>query len=215
MATSLELTFDWRNQRFSDAARGLNAFAAHVGRGLERAPELISAELKEYLEGVAEALSNRHSGAYPGGTSANTMSRRSGFMIDSITDSVTVTGQTIATITGSISIPAERAIHENGGVIRPKNSKYLTIPLPAALDSNGIPKKKSARDWENTFVIKSKKGNLLIVQRDGLELVYLYVLKTEVTIPARLGMRTTLDAGQDYLVDRMATAVLDSLRGKK
>lgn len=211
MATSLDLAIDFRNRRFYDAAMGLKAVADHVGRSLDKAPELISREMKEFLEGVAEALARRHGKAWPGGTTATTMSKRSGWMIQSIKDSVKVKGTTISTIEGEISVPYERKIHENGGVLKPKTAKYLTIPLPAALDSKGIPLKKSAKEWQNTFVIRSKKGNLLIVQRKGIQIIPLYVLKTSVYIPPRLGLGKTLQAGNSYLVDKIADAILRSI----
>lgn len=213
MPSSLEFDFEFRNQRFSDAVRGLNVVADRLKVGMLGSAPRISHELKVYLEGVAEALAQRHGAPWPGGTTANTMSKRTGFMIESIKDSVKVEGLTIPTIVGYISIPRERKIHEKGGVLKPKKAKYLTIPLPAALDSRGVPLKPSARDWENTFVIKSKKGNLLIAQKQGVQLVFLYVLKSEVYIPPRLGAEDTLLAGKDYLVDKMADAVLKSLIG--
>jgi hypothetical protein len=211
MPSSVSLGVDFRNQRFSDALKGLNAVADSVHRSLDKAPQYISEELRSYLDSVAEALATRHGKAWPGGTSANTLSKRSGHLIEAISESVKVEGTTIATVSGTIAIPANRAIHEKGGVLKPKQAKYLTIPLPAALDSKGIPLKKSAKDWENTFIIKSKAGNLLIVQKQGIQLVPLYVLKTEVYIPPRLGMGKTLEAGQSYIVDRLAAAILRSL----
>lgn len=211
MSSELRLDFDWRSRRFYDAAQGLNVVAQHFGRKFDNVPQLVKGELREWLETVAEALTQRHSTPWPGGTGSKTLSKRSGFMIESIRDSVKVDGVTIPTIAGYISVPAKRKIHENGGVIRPKKAKYLTIPLPAALNSNGTPKKPSARDWKNTFVIKSKAGNLLIVQRQGARIIPLYVLKTQVYIPPRLGMMDTAKAGQTMLADRMADAILKEL----
>lgn len=210
---ALTLEFEWRGRRFYDASQGLNALAQHLGRKFDQVPQIISKELRGWLEDVSEALEKRHSGAWPGGTGQKTLSRRSGWMIDEIKDSVTVKGHTIPTIEGRISVPYERKIHEHGGVIRAKRAKYLTIPLPAALDSRGIPLKKSARDWENTFVLRSKAGNLLIVQRRGTQIVPLYVLKSEVYIPPRLGMGDTLRAGGTMLADRITDAILKQLLG--
>jgi hypothetical protein len=97
-------------------------------------------------------------------------------------------------------------------VIRPKRAKYLTIPLPAALNANGTPKKSSARAWENTFVIRSKAGNLLIVQKNGTQITPLYVLKPEVYIPPRLGLGATARAGATLLADKLTDAILKELR---
>jgi hypothetical protein len=59
--------------------------------------------------------------------------------------------------------------------ITPKRSDWLTVPLKAALNRSGTPKKRKARDWPNTFVFKAKNGKLFIVQRRGKQLVFLYV----------------------------------------
>lgn len=69
-------------------------------------------------------------------------------------------------------------IHEKGGKIRAKKAKMLTIPLP------GI--KGVAANYPDAFIIKSKAGNVLIVERKGKTgLRPLFVLKKEVDIPAR------------------------------
>lgn len=211
MSEALSLSFDWRSRRFNDAAQGLAAVSQHLGIAFRDAPQIVSRELREYLETVVEALSTRHGRAYPGGTGAKTLSKRSGFMLESIKESLSVTGSTIGTIEGRLSVPNNRKIHENGGVLRPKTAKYLTIPLPAALNANGTPKKPSARAWKNTFVIKSKAGNLLIVQRQGARIVPLYVLKTSVYIPPRLGLMETARAGTTMLADRLSNALLKDL----
>lgn len=210
---ALTLDFEWKSRRFYDAAKGLGYLANDLEKKFDGAAEIISKELRGWLEDVAEALELRHSGAWPGGTGEKTMSKRSGWMLEQIKDSITVTGNTIPTIEGTISVPYERRIHENGGVIKAKNVKYLTVPLPAALDSKGIPLKKKAKDWQNTFVIKTKAGKLIIVQKDGIQLKYLYVLKPDVYIPPRLGLWDTMWAGRTLLTDRLADALLKNLLG--
>lgn len=68
-------------------------------------------------------------------------------------------------------------IQEEGGTIRPRQAKYLTVPFP------GI--KGRASNYQNTFVLKSKAGNLLIVQKQekgGFK--PLFSLKSSVNIPA-------------------------------
>ena len=41
----------------------------------------------------------------------------------------------------------------------------------------------------------------------------LYVLKTQVTIPPRLGMRKTLEAGVPYFVERAMDAIVKEVTG--
>lgn len=70
-------------------------------------------------------------------------------------------------------------IHNYGGIIRAKK-KYLTIPI--AREAKG----KSARSFQDTFIFKSKRtGNLFIAQKNGVNLRTLYLLKKQITVPAR------------------------------
>lgn len=205
------LEFEFRGKRYQDAKRGLEAVGKSLEDGLVRASNQLAKELKVYLEGVAKAMAKRHGNPWPGGTTPTTLSRRSGAGIQSILDSVKVKGKFIDDIQGVIGVTGYLAIHETGGTIRAKKSKYLTIPLAAALNSDGTPKRRSAREWENTFVGKSKAGNLLIFQKTSTGMIPLYVLKKEVHIPARLGMKTTLEAGLDYFVDRAFDKMLAAM----
>ena len=127
-----------------------------------------------------------------------------------------VDGKTFDEITGQIGGSMNAAVQEFGTTITSKTAKYLTVPLPAALDSKGVPRKKNAREWDNTFVAQSKAGNLIIFQREGAKIVPLYVLKSSVTIPPRLGMRKTLDAGIPYFVEwAMDALVRELMKGSK
>lgn len=206
--SQITIEFQFRSQRFKNAADGLRLFADSVTGSFARLPETFKKELKDYLDTVAEALAKRHGNPWPSGTTSSSLSTRSGNLIATIRNSVRVYGSTLNDIGGSISAPFYARIHETGGTISAKNVKYLTIPLPAALNANGTPIKRSARDWENTFILKSKRGNLLIMQRNGKDLIPLYVLKTEVQIPARLHMADTINSGKGYFVDKAMAAML-------
>ena len=70
--------------------------------------------------------------------------------------------------------------------IRPKRSKFLTIPLPAALTGAGRMKYNSARNYPNLKFIKSKAGNLLLAQVSGGQITPFCVLKDRVEIKARI-----------------------------
>jgi hypothetical protein len=56
--------------------------------------------------------------------------------------------------------------------------------------------------------VRSKAGNLLIVQKSAGDIVPLYVLKTEVYVPPRLMLSTTLQAGLPYFVEHAMEAML-------
>lgn len=210
---SLELEF--RNKRWKDAQKGLEAFAKTLKGGIDGAAPVLGKELQLMLEGIAEAMAQRHGNPWPGGTSPTTLSVRSGEGIQSIRDSVKVIGSTLNDLQGEIGAKFPMSVHEEGATITPKKAKFLTIPLPAALNANGTPKKASARDWDNTFVARSKAGNLIIFRKEGTGIVPLYVLKTSVTIPPRLGLRKTINAAIPYFVERamdeMVKAVMEEV----
>ena len=103
-------------------------------------------------------------------------------------------------------------IHEFGGTIKARAGKKLKIPLPDALTPSGnlrsdaVFQKKTLRNkrtgkfrrsfvnsrGEESFVFKSKAGNLLIARRmNSGRLRLLFTLKDKVKIKARLGFRRT------------------------
>jgi len=102
-------------------------------------------------------------------------------------------------------------VQETGATIRPKRAKFLTVPTDYALDSRGIPLKRSAREWGNTFVARSKKGNLIVFQKRGRGIVPLYVLKKEVRIPARLGLGTIFDRSIAYIEKSITDSIETSI----
>ena len=123
----------------------------------------------------------------------------------------------------STGIPYAR-VQEEGGVVRPKNKRYLTVPLPDALTGAGVLKggarlvprgrKYETADGLPTFIFRSKRGNLLIGARaknDALRL--LYVLKPEVRLKARLGFRETFDKITEPFLDaELAKAAREAVR---
>ena len=215
MPDAFTIEFEFRNQRFNDAAAGLKAFYEVLGKNWDGAAQALSREMREFLAQVVEAIVQRNSEAWPGGTSESSLSKRSGNLISAIGGSMRVSGSTFNDIQGSVGAPGVQyaKIQETGGVVKAKNGKFLAIPLPAALDSNGLPLQSSPRSWPNTFCATSKAGNLIIFQKRGTSIVPLYVLKTQVTIPPRLGMRKTLEAGVPYFVERAMDAMVKEVTG--
>lgn len=212
-----EVALEFRNQRFQDAQKGLQALSQNLNGTMAVVAPVLRKQLEGFLRAVASAMAARHSTPWaPGqrgeiGDSTGKLFRRSGKAMASIMDSVKVDGDSVATMEGHIGGTGYLATHEYGATIRPKVAQYLTIPLPAALNPDGTPIEVKARDWQRTFVIKSKKGNLLIVQKKGKDIVPLYVLKKEVTIPPRLGLRKTLETGIPVFRDKATAAMLDAL----
>lgn len=201
------LEFEFRGKKYNDAERGLRILGDNLKKKPEAFVPILKTNLLKYLKGVGQGLSQRHGVPYPGGTTSNTLSKRSGRLAQAIKQSARVRGRSLEDVEGRLSAPGYARIHETGGVIRAKRSKYLTIPLPAALKPNGTPIKRSARQWSDTFVARSKKGNLIIFQKRGSDIVPLYVLKREVYIRPRLGMGDALEDNLPYFVDEVIDAM--------
>ena len=189
------------NKRYADGIAGLRIIGEKFGKSVDTAAPQIKRELRRYLKQLIKELRLRHSGPYPGGTGPRSLSVRSGKGMASLESFVT--GHKLDSIKGHVKMIPYLMIHETGGIIRPKKARYLTIPLPAALNANGTPKKKSAREWKNTFVLKSKRGNLIIMQKFGGKLTPLYVLKKQVRIPPRLGLREAYRTTESAMIDRL------------
>lgn len=214
MPIEVALELDWRGKRYRDIQRGLNAINMDLKVDIEQIGPIVRKNLKLYMEGVVKSVRQRTTTPYPGGTSPagafpGTLSKRSGALSASLNPSHIKVGNQSSQIEVAYTLSGIAAVHEKGATITPKRAQYLTIPLPPALTSRGVPKKQSARDWKNTFVLKSKKGNLLIVQKQGRgELLPLYVLKKQVTIPKRLAFEEAFTGGKDFLADKIAEAVV-------
>jgi len=214
MLPDIDVELDWRGKRYRDVTKGLQAVALDLEADMDKIGPIVRKTLNDYMTGVVKSVEARTRGAYPSGTSAagvfpGTLSKRSGSLNASLNPNrIKITG-TDDTIGVSFTLTGIAAVHEKGATITPKKAKYLTVPLPAALTGRGVPRKPNARAWKNTFVLKSKKGNLLIMQkRKRGELVPLYVLKKKVTIPKRLAFEPAFLSGRDFLADKIAQDVL-------
>ncbi len=204
----------YNGKRFREAESGLRAFAQDMNRAPERAAPALRAEIESYLTAIARVMETRHSAPWhPGASDSMRLFRRSGALVKAIRESVNVSGQKLENIEGRIGASLlYAAIQEYGGTIYPKLAKYLAIPLPSALTAQGLPILPSPRDWISTFVATSKAGNLLIFQKQSNgRIIPLYVLKSKVTIPARLGMGDELRTGLGAFTDQAMNAMLHAI----
>lgn len=193
---------------------GFDALYQEMEGGLNSASIPLAKVMREALQLVARKLEKRHSKPWNGQVvnPTNNLQKRSGG-IKRIAQSIKIKGNTLETLEGTIST-AGFEIHEKGGTISAKRAKYLTIPLPAAMDTRGVPLKKRARDWDRTFVARSRRGNLLIFRKNAKGGVTpLYLLKPSVRIPARLGLEKTLINDALPYFERKALEVLSKAIG--
>jgi hypothetical protein len=124
-------------------------------------------------------------------------------------------------------------IQELGGVIRPRQRKYLTIPTPAVLTRAGVVRQgarptKVGGTWmtaqkipglklRETFIRRSKKGAPVIygTGTDG-EPVALWVLRKSVRIPPRLGFFAQwqrLGPVHAAMLEKAGAQILEDRRG--
>jgi len=202
----MPMTVSIDGRSFKSVARGLDFFEREFRRSFDKAAKPISKALKKALDQVAREMKRQHSTPWrPGGSPRDRLFRRTGGGLRGIKKTVRVRGtQKLDTITGQIGAPFPISVHEKGATIRAKRAKFLTIPLPAALDSRGVPLRKKARDWPNTFVQRSRRGNLIIFRsnNDG-SITPLYLLKKSVKLPARLGLEDALNKQLGFFEKRM------------
>lgn len=195
---------------YDNVAEGVSAFSRKFITSWAKGVEPVGDELKKHLVAVSIEVARRNGKPWPGGTTDKSISKRTGAGINAMTRSVQVSGATWNAMKGSLALEGYMLIQEFGGKIGGKG-KLLTIPLPAALDGRGIPLHDNPRAWENTFVGKSRNGNLIIFQRRLSQIVPLYVLRSTVYIPARLGLRETMLEKLPNCLDRAADRLMQEV----
>lgn len=204
--TEFDFNVSVGGKRFENAALGLQFLAARSQQAVLDLSPIARREMVDVLDTVVAAMRQRHSTRWrwgkrlPEGDAKGKLARRSGKSLAGLSKRIRG-GRDV--FEGSITVPFPLSVHETGAVIR-KRGKLLAIPLEAALDSRGVPKKRGPRAWRNTFVAKSRRGNLLIFQKKpGGKIVPLYVLKDKVRIPRRLGVGVTLEKAAPVYIERV------------
>lgn len=175
-----------------------------------------------YLRRIYRALRKTHGDRFPtssglfGRDQSNPdLARRSGRGLKSIRESINVRYNGRMGVEGRIST-GTMGIHETGGTIEAQNSEYLAIPTRYAMTSRGQPRKKSPRNWTNTFARKTRNGNLFIFRNEGKgNIIPLYLLKRYVYIPARLRLRETADDLAPTYVAELDAALSRALKRRK
>jgi phage gpG-like protein len=150
------------------------------------------------------------------GASGNSVGVRSGHLRRSIVSRVfDAAGVSI----GVIGSPLPQAkVHEKGGVI--SGSPYLRIPTREMQTGAGVDRLagQSARSLPNSFVFRSKAGNLWIAMRNGGQLVLAYLLKLQVKIRARRPFGATLDRNRQLIRDtfkRGGASITSAANGRR
>lgn len=136
-----------------------------------------------------------------GGTSDTRLKVRSGRLRASVIlvktemkESSIEGGVSIGTVYGRVHVGSKGQVT----TIRPRKGKYLALPLPDAMTGAGVARgSPKGGPWGDTFVRKSKAGNLIIFGQRKItkgkragelrsQVVPLFLLKKQVTIKARI-----------------------------
>ena len=111
-------------------------------------------------------------------------------------------------------------IQEEGGIVKAKKGKYLTIPTRWARTKAGKAR-GSARDFTGTFFVKSKSGNLILMGKptpSAKDPKPLFVLKKKVKLPAKHVAQTaekdTAEERAAHFENALNKFIADLFRGR-
>jgi len=110
-------------------------------------------------------------------------------------------------------------IHEEGGVIVPKNGRYLAIPLPAARTAAGVSRFASPRDVPGLTFVQSLRGQPMLVATTRTKTgragkaygVPMFLLRTSVTIPQRPYLKPAFDGETPGIVSEVSAALVKAV----
>ncbi len=141
--------------------------------------------------------------------SGKILKRRTGHFAKSIQSKISINNKNISAVIGSGVRTGERApqsnIHETGGVITPKNVRFLTIPLKENLTPAGVIRFTARELFEdNPGQVFIKKG-IIFLKKDKGGIMPMFVLKRNAKIPERKYLSKT--------VAQMEKRIMSVLRG--
>lgn len=129
-------------------------------------------------------------------------------------------------------IPLHARIHEgydsSGNqvaqfVIKPIRGKYLRIPYGEGLTAAGVPRARNWRDYKDTFLMKTKRGNLGVwtkgpilardARRKNVKPTLIAILKRSVTVKPRPALPTVEKQMIPALENAGASAFEQAVRG--
>lgn len=193
----MPLTVEWNDERAGKLLRAYpKKLSGSLRLALERHGDWAGRRFQRSRFGVSTPPSQRN-------PSKKRLRSRTGALRRSYTSAVKGSKLDIvlrATV-GSSRTAAYARLQEEGGIIRPVRSKYLTVPLRANYTAAGRVRFESARKAREdstlrTWLLRSKRGNLIIMGKKksgggflGKDGKPLWVLVREVKVPARLGFR--------------------------
>jgi len=127
---------------------------------------------------------------------------------------------TETSVTGGVATGGQiyARINELGGVIRPQNAQFLTVPLAAVLTANGVAR-FSAREiiespGQGGYIGTFFRNNVLFGKRGGADIEPLFALKSSVTITGKHYMQQGLESLHGEIQDRLTASVMGVVKGE-
>lgn len=182
-----KLAFEFDDEKFQLAIKEVPKLLERSLRfGMERIGD-------DFVATMQDVFTGQESGEFRGNGTPDKLINRTGALRRSIRGPI-VTGTTADTLEMRVSIGDSLTAHyvriqEEGGRIRPKRAKALTIPLPDNKTSAGRVRFTRARDVPGGFLLNTSNGKAFIVSEQDGEFKFWFMLADEVKIPARLGFR--------------------------
>lgn len=116
-------------------------------------------------------------------------------------------------------------LREFGGTVRPKHSRMLAIPLPAALTPGGVPRRASPlrETSKDLRFVKTRRGAFLVrdvggqkkdgTYKAGSRTEFWFILKSSVRQEPRPFLGPAVDAGAEFIRPRLIAAINKAIRG--
>lgn len=145
--------------------------------------------------------------------SGDPLVRRTATLQRAIRFTVTLDGQdAVLTMIADASKAPYAAAQEYGATIRPTKGQFLTIPLEPALTASGVARVSAhefisnpgSLGFERTFVNKAKTAILGVTASGTVQAVF--ALKTQVILPERSYMRSTVADRRAWILDQLGAA---------
>ena len=174
-----------------DAREAMREQLRAINDNLDKYPKLAIPAAKKGLRTFGVLFQNKFTKESLSGRPG--VQRRSGDLAKSFSATVEDSGKGMRLVVWSRSKYA--ALQEYGtagmpgGVLRPKNGKYLAIPMGPALTGTGVARWKSPKDGPQLEFLRSKSGKAFLARMEGGKLVIYYALVKSVKIEGRLSMR--------------------------
>jgi len=195
-------------------------------RGAEEVSTYLSLIPEEFFPVVKDAFQNAVMKAHEQTTSNlqnGPLYSRTGHLARSL--KFNVSGETVGTLEASLytsyyvdgtEVPYA-PVQEFGATIRAKNKyarvpggPYLNIPLPPNKTPAGVMRMSAKMVFEaGGTILKSKKGNWIVGLRQLGTFTPMFVLKKEVTIPPRLGMRDAVEDQIPSLLSQLESLIAE------